>query len=455
MEKNNLNSITTKCMVASLILSGTYINFNYINEKNEAEANSAILDAQRGCSVESEEDNTTSSSEDQKTESDTKGESDSSILNSKQKKKVKKIYDYMSDRGFSGAFIAGIIGNWITESQIDETAEETGGTGIGLGQWSFERNEMLKSFAKSEGKEWKDLELQLKFMFEKDSANKTLKEIAKDASDDPADNAVLFHAKWEISADSEAKIRNERGGNAKAVWDYMKKEGMDAKKDDEKIDKAISGEVESSGASASSDENEKETTVDACGGESKDNNPSGDGSKIGDSTKVNGKKGTLTTKNYEWDELPEKYKKHVVLPKFDESYLDKPGNVFPALGYKGQCTELTYAYMSQLWQGEQPTNGNGNAIYKAYKAKGAKITDKPTVGYGFSSDPPYAQATDPSVGHTGVVVGVMDDGKFIMANYNVPPKPAPSRTLYYTVVDGTDGNITFFSGVGKPKGKKE
>lgn len=96
-------------------------------------------------------------------------------------------------------------------------------------------------------------------------------------------------------------------------------------------------------------------------------------------------------------------------------------------------------------------NGNGNMIYKAYEKEGAKVTDKPTVGYGFSSNPPQAGAGDPTTGHTGVVVGVMEDGKWLMANYNVPPKMAPSRTLYISLVDGTDGDIKFFDGVKKSK----
>src|SRR5699024_3081926 len=90
-------------------------------------------------------------------------------------------------------------------------------------------------------------------------------------------------------------------------------------------------------------------------------------------------------KNYSYDELPDKYKDKIQLPKFDKKYLDKPGNVFPPTNNKGECTELTWAYMSQLYSGEQPTNGDGYIIYKAYKEKGAKTTHNPTVGYGFSS----------------------------------------------------------------------
>src|SRR5699024_11029219 len=135
-----------------------------------------------------------------------------------------------------------------------------------------------------------------------------------------------------------------------------------------------------------------------------------------------------------------------------EKKLDSPEDISTETGDIGECTELTCAYMSELWKGKQPTNGNGNVIYKAYKAEGAKITNKPTVGYGFSSDPPYAGAADSSVGHTGVVAGVMDDGKWIMANYNLNGE-SPDRKLTYALVDGNEkeGGIKFFSGIGGKK----
>lgn len=115
--------------------------------------------------------------------------------------------------------------------------------------------------------------------------------------------------------------------------------------------------------------------------------------------------------------------------------------------------------MKQMYGGNQPTNGNGNVIYKAYKQQGAKVTNKPTVGYGFSANPPYAGAADSSVGHTGVVAGVMDDGQWIMANYNLNGEGnnGQKRHLTYALVDGnkTSGGVKFFSGVGKAKVKSK
>lgn len=165
--------------------------------------------------------------------------------------------------------------------------------------------------------------------------------------------------------------------------------------------------------------------------------------------------------NWTYDEVPEKYKKHIELPKLDTKYLQ--GSPFEANGKdKGQCTEYTWAMMNQLYEGEQkPFEGvtNGLDVHAMYKRNGAKTTHNPTVGYGFSSTPPYALAQIQGVGHTGMVAGVMDDGKFIIAQFNVDPSPAPSRTVLYSVIDGVPkdagSNLIFFNGMHGGKVKKE
>ena len=118
--------------------------------------------------------------------------------------------------------------------------------------------------------------------------------------------------------------------------------------------------------------------------------------------------------------------------------------------------------MNQLYKGNQlPFEGvtNGKDVYAMYKRHGGKTTHHPTVGYGFSSSVPYVSASIPEYGHTGVVAGVMDDGKFIVAQFNVPPDPAPSRTVLYSVIDGVPddaGNkLIFFNGMHGGKVKKQ
>ncbi|MGJ7589075.1 phage tail tip lysozyme [Staphylococcus shinii] len=441
-----------------------------LHEPSIAKADSnVVFDAQQGCSTDDSGTTAKSEKDDSKADSSDSSKGDD-IPN---KKNIKKIYEVLhGDYGFSAVLIAGIISNWITESQLDPTSNEPGNSGvktakaatkgelgIGFGQWSFERHHALVKWAKNkhDGADWWETKVQMDYMVNGDEGyTDTLKQLANDSKDDPVLEAINFHNDWERSADSEDKIRETRGGNAKKVLAYMKANGMDGKKDKEKIKKIGKGNSKSSGASSSDNSNEKETSDDPCedSGNGDGSSGSGDGSHIGDSTKVNGKPGKTIGRNYKYEDLPKKYQDKIKLPKFKEEYYK--GSPFVSFGDKGQCTEFTWAYMNQLWKGKQPSDDgkttNGNRVHEVYKDKGAKVTKKPTVGYGFSSDPPQAGAADPTVGHTGVVAAVMDDGKWIMASTNLTPDPAPSRTLYYTVIDGTDGDIKFFGGVGnKPK----
>lgn len=471
-------------LISSLILLGVSPD---VSDDHLAKADSSlpVLDGQSGCPVDFDDGGDDSKDKDSdKKSGDSKG-SDSESFNTKN---IKVIYDKLhGEYGFSGQFIAGILANWHVESNIDPLATEgdTGGftkakakaatdvasQGIGWGQWTNVRHTQLTDYAKKKDKKWYDPELQLDFMVTQDSSKETLKKLAKNATDDPKEETVSFHDDWEVSASDRSTVLAERGSVADDIWKYMKKEGMDGGKEESKINKidGNSGESAPKGESSATTKG-KEISEDPCETAKEDNQGSSGSGDIGESTKKNGKKGKAIGSNYTYSDLPKKYKKYIKIPKFDKSYLEKPGN--PYLGANlGQCTELTWAYMWQLWGKRQAQgdvspdeDGNGDVIYKSYKKHGAKITDKPTVGYGFSSKAGYANASSSPPGHTGVVAGVMPDGKFIIAQFNVPPDPAPSRTVLYSVIDGTDGGIKFFSGVkgsknpsekGKDKGKDD
>lgn len=169
----------------------------------------------------------------------------------------------------------------------------------------------------------------------------------------------------------------------------------------------------------------------------------------------NGKNATLSAGPWTYDNIPKKYKDAIGVPKFDPKYL--AGSPFVNTGDTGQCTELTWAYMHQIWKKTQPAWDNqvtnGQRVWEVYKAQGAKTTHSPTVGYGFSSKPPFIQAAQPGIGHTGVVVAVFDDGSFLTANYNIWPQIAPSRVVLYSLINGVPKNggtnFMFFSGIGQ------
>ena len=173
------------------------------------------------------------------------------------------------------------------------------------------------------------------------------------------------------------------------------------------------------------------------------------------SVEPNGKNATLIGGSWTYDNIPKKYKDAIGVPKFDPKYL--AGSPFTNTGDTGQCTELTWAYMHQIWGKTQPAWDNqvtnGQRVWEVYKAQGAKTTHNPTVGYAFSSKPPYIQASIAGIGHTGVVVAVFDDGSFLTANYNISPNWAPSRVVLYSLINGVPKNggtnFMFFSGIGQ------
>lgn len=478
-------------LIAFIFLLTTVLPSMSLKDKALA-VNQVAIDAQQGCVVDSKDSSDEESSDKKSEDSDSEssGSGDAKNLTKEQKKYVKSAYEILNkEYGVSAEMVAGMLGNWLQESHINpksvegiqgvpsveerkkaEKRHEDFATGIGLGQWSYERNDLLVDFAKEEGGKWWDFDIQMKFIAEGDSAKDVFKSIVKDAGDSPGENAKTFHAEWEKSADNDQTIKL-RSENAEDIWKYMKEENMTGKKDESKINK-IGGKSSSKGddekGESSADNNSETKSDDPCqpNGDSEDGEDGGNpGGEIGDSTKVNGKSGKVTEGGWTWEDMPKKYKKHVTIPKFKKEYLDKPGNNFVATNNKGQCTELTWAYMNQLWKGKQPTDDgsrtDGFRVHEVYKKEGAKTTHKPTVGYGFSASAPYGGAASTPPGHTGLVAGVMDDGGFILVNYNLPPSEAPSRVPIYTYVDGmpkdAGDKFIFFSGIdgGKPnKGEK-
>lgn len=388
---------------------------------------------------------------DQGCETMKKGSTD--VKNSKDaEKNAETIYKYLMKHvdGAKSKAVAGHLGNIYVESAqtfdpstiqggdkfkediaMDESA---GGYAFGISQWDSGRRVNLIKFAKKKKKKWSDLGIQLDFMLNHDgSDSETIKKLLK--SDDGIDKSTEnIMNEWERAGDKDS-IGERKSAASKYYSKFSDKDSESGK--DSNVDDATDAATDNSDAAENS----------GC----EKGGSSGSG-KIGKSVKANDKSGEVKEKWSSKDKIPQKYRKHIKLPDFKEHKLDSSDDVLTGTGDKGQCTELTWAYMSELWKGKQPTNGNGNVIYKAYKSQGAKTTANPTVGYGFSSDPPYAGAATSDVGHTGVVVAVLDDGKWIMANYNLNGE-APKRELTYALVDGNKkkGGTTFFSGIGGKK----
>ncbi|MFJ5071297.1 phage tail tip lysozyme [Kitasatospora sp. NPDC088556] len=151
-------------------------------------------------------------------------------------KNAKEIYSMLSSWGMPKENIAGILGNWSQESGIDPTsvqnfptgtyamtaakasAAQNTDNGIGLGQWTFGRNTLLRQYAKSKGVDWFTIKAQVAFMVDGDNPGDVtvFKDMLKRSQGSPRAAALHFHENWERSADGAAGL-TARGDKAE-MW---------------------------------------------------------------------------------------------------------------------------------------------------------------------------------------------------------------------------------------------
>jgi hypothetical protein len=151
-------------------------------------------------------------------------------------KNAEEIYSVLSSWGMPKENIAGILGNWSQESGIDPTsvqnfptgtysmtavkasAAQNTDNGIGLGQWTFGRNTLLRQYAKSKGVDWFTTKAQLAFMVDGDNPGDVtvFKDMLKKSQVSPRAAALHFHENWERSADGAAGL-TARGDKAE-MW---------------------------------------------------------------------------------------------------------------------------------------------------------------------------------------------------------------------------------------------
>ena len=146
---------------------------------------------------------------------------------------AEKIYNFLVAKGLSGAQAAGILGNFQQESNFnpriiqggqiaDDNYTPVNSVGFGLAQWTFtERQGPLVELAKSSGRKVVDITVQLDFLWkELNSTHKRSLDTLRTATT-PEDAAYVFHRDFEGSADSEAAVKQVRGGNAKRWYDQF------------------------------------------------------------------------------------------------------------------------------------------------------------------------------------------------------------------------------------------
>lgn len=173
---------------------------------------------------------------------------DAATVDASMEEQAKKVYSVLNYAGMNDQNIAGVLGNFQTESGIDPTSIqnifdepykvgpkkqskiEAGGfggnsTGLGLGQWTGSRAQQLLDYAEDKGGDWHDIEIQLAFAMSEDSGAPIFKDMIagkNPGADDPGDAAFYYLDEWENPAEQARGGANDVTRREQAgIW-YVK-----------------------------------------------------------------------------------------------------------------------------------------------------------------------------------------------------------------------------------------
>jgi F0F1-type ATP synthase assembly protein I len=130
----------------------------------------------------------------------------------------------MDQGGYSLAQASGIVGNLISESGVNPQANQPGGPGMGIAQWSEgQRWSQLTSYAHNKGENPFALSTQVDFlMVELNTTEaKSKKKLLETTTPEAAAGSFLVYN--ERAADTSAKAQAFRGKNARFVYDEVTK----------------------------------------------------------------------------------------------------------------------------------------------------------------------------------------------------------------------------------------
>ncbi|WP_340375747.1 phage tail tip lysozyme [Streptomyces sp. SS7] len=313
-------------------------------------------------------------------------------------KNAKEIYSVLSSWGMPKENIAGILGNWSQESGIDPTsvqnfpagtyamtagkasAAQNTDNGIGLGQWTFGRNTLLRQYAKSKGVDWFTIKAQLAFMVDGDNPGDVtvFKDMLKTSQGSPRAAALHFHENWERSTDGAAGL-TARGDNAE-MW-FGKMSGWS-------VDSSIVGDVKNIvGGIIENIVNGINTILGNCS------------TKGGSSVSL--KDGGMTQE--EAQALVDLFNKEG--DKFlDDRYGDQGGPGPCGSNHAENCVSFSTYFVNKYTTFQTYPAGDGKeTAYTIARETGKQLSSTPTA-YSVGSGPGSTPA-----GHTLVVLGVQGD----------------------------------------------
>lgn len=223
-------------------------------------------------------------------------------LDEELEEQAEEIYAILAGMGMSDTNIAGLLGNFTSESNLDPTSVETimnepyeigsdkqaawdanwdissvdpayaaqypaiDKMGIGLAQWTNGRNTLLEGYADEIGAEWYELDTQIGFMFSQDDSSRVsyMENFRENELDSPADSARDFMTGWiGLSADAHSGSGNGLSARRADASEYMgMMSGWDA--DSDRADSILEQAGEAGDAATGGAANNARSAAEAC-----------------------------------------------------------------------------------------------------------------------------------------------------------------------------------------------
>jgi len=147
---------------------------------------------------------------------------------------LEKILRYYVGKGLTLAQASGIAGNYGRESSFNPAVIQGGAiapdnyipvdsVGFGIAQWTFtSRQAPLVALSQSTNRKITDLSLQLDYSWQELNGSHARALVTLKQAVTPDNAAYVFHRDYEGSADTEAEVKTNRGGDAISIYNQFK-----------------------------------------------------------------------------------------------------------------------------------------------------------------------------------------------------------------------------------------
>ena len=136
----------------------------------------------------------------------------SNAINGDKKQNAKQIWDFLKGKGLTNVQIAAIMGNIEAESEYNPSAVNSQSGAKGICQWLGDRADKLDALAAQQNKNWSDLSVQLDYLWQEISTNKS--DYPLPSSSDVNQAVIEWEKTFERSEDTNSYDRRRQSANA-------------------------------------------------------------------------------------------------------------------------------------------------------------------------------------------------------------------------------------------------